>query len=350
MNLLDRLVFRAFMKTWLGVVAGILGLLTALDLLGHGEEISESGEIFGAIGLDVLFLAGLQFPFMLVQYGPFLTLIAGLITVLKFAKHREWMPQMIAGRSSPQILFPIYLGAATIALAALLLKEVLLPSLASPREELLRKVYHQRPFAMADFSVRTRNDERLQAKLFVPSTGVLIGVEIHGRGSAGRDHLLLADEAIWEDESWRLLGGRELTTGGGPQTVEEFQNPELTPDDFELAYFAAVDPTILSTSQLREVLARDPLHRQASTLIYAGWATPFSYLLLLFLGLPFVFRFDRSSSRGGVAWGMLLALSYFVVDLVFRDLGGRGALSPFLGGWGALLLLGSFGFTLKRQF
>ena len=79
-------------------------------------------------------------------------------------------------------------------------------------------------------------------------------------------------------------------------------------------------------------------------------STPFSYLLLLFLGLPFVFRFDRSSARGGVAWGMLLALSYFVVDLVFRDLGGRGALSPFLGGWGALLLLGSFGFTLKRQF
>ena len=117
----------------------------------------------------------------------------------------------------------------------------------------------------------------------------------------------------------------------------------LAPRDLTRAYFGRARPLDLSAADCRALLRADPDHRQAATLDWAWRMTPFVHLVLLALGLPFALSFERRSSLEGLATGLLFCALYFVVELLVRDLGGRGVLEPWLAGSAPILLFGSLG-------
>ncbi len=338
MGRLDRYVLRSFFSHWLVIATSLLGLFLVLDLLGRGDEIAESAALYGSVAGDVLRYSLYQLPFVAVQFAPYLTLIAALVTVMHLARAREWTPMLGAGRSAWRALLPVFLGAALLAVSASVVREVLLPRLAGPREALERHIFNQREWSMADLTARSSDGRLLLAARFRPFERDLDGLEVYGHGSGGSDQVLLADRGRWDGKGWVLRRGRLIESGRGERAVARLDDPEFRPADLLLSYFAHVHPLELSSSQLREVLARDPAHRQAATLLWAWRAEPFGHLVLLLLGLPFVFRFDRRSSMEGIGFGLLVCVLYFVAGILLRDLGGRGAVSPFLGGAGAVLL------------
>ena len=350
MQRLDRYVLRVFFQYWAVIGAALLGMFSILDLLGHGDEIGESSQGTGEIAGQVLRYYLLNLVFLVVQFAPYLTLIAGLTTVMHLAKGREWTPMLTAGRPSLRALLPVFVGAAVVAAAVTALRDLGLPRINAEREALQRRVFHQRPWQMADLLARTRADVRLQARLFRPGGAAggegpaeLRGLEVFSLGPEGQDQVLVARRALWEGDGWRLRNGVLYTTGAEPVEVDQLRDPELRPEDLVRAYFGTVSPLDMSTADLREILARDPAHRQAATLLWAWRAAPLTHWVLLLLGLPFVFHFGRKSSLEGVAVGVLLSMLFFVAEILLRDLGGRGVLSPFLAGSGAPLLFGFLG-------
>ena len=130
---------------------------------------------------------------------------------------------------------------------------------------------------------------------------------------------------------------------GGEQPLQSYFHAGLLPEDLERSYFAHHRPLDLSARDLRALLRGDPGHRQAETLLWGLRLWPLVPLILLALGLPFALSFERRSSSEGVATGLVLCALYFVVDLLLRDFGGRGALSPWLAGTAPVLLFGSLG-------
>ena len=155
--------------------------------------------------------------------------------------------------------------------------------------------------------------------------------------SARGEEMLRATKAKWNGHSWDLEEGRMLFPGG-EEPIASFVRPGLAPVDVERAWFARVRPLDLSIADCEALLIGDPEHRQAATLAWTWRFAPAVPLLLILIGLPFVMRFERRSSLEGLAGGLALCGVYFVVELVARDLGGRGALSPFWAGAGPVLL------------
>ena len=97
---LDRYVLGSFLRHWLVVALAFVALFTALDLVGHSDEFGEAKKAYGSIGGQVLRYYLLNAPFLLVQFAPYVTLLAALSTVMQLRRNREWTPQLTAGRSA----------------------------------------------------------------------------------------------------------------------------------------------------------------------------------------------------------------------------------------------------------
>lgn len=350
MGRLDRYVFRVFAATWLVVAAALLGLLTVFDLLGHGDELGEAplqgGMLYAALARYVAY----GVPFLLVQFAPYLSLLAGIATVLALAKGREWTPMVTAGRPALRAFAPLFLGAGLLALGVALVRERVLPACALQREALDKYLFAQRAWQLDDLWARGRDQTRLYAERFAPGglpgargpapPPAIAGLEVYDTAPDGTFRSLTADAAVWRGGHWELENGVLHSEGAGAQPVTRFDHPDLGPDGLQLAYFSLVNPLFLSSGQFREVLRRDPEHRQAATLLWAWRLAPLAHALLLLLALPFVLSFERRSSLEGVAFGVLLGGLYFVTEILLQDLGARGVVPPLLGGAGASLLFG----------
>ena len=69
-------------------------------------------------------------------------------------------------------------------------------------------------------------------------------------------------------------------------------------------------------------------------------ALPFVSLIMALLAVPFGFWMGRKGTLVGVGLSVVIAMAYWGTFAVFRSLGGSGALTPFLGAWGANILFG----------
>jgi lipopolysaccharide export LptBFGC system permease protein LptF len=72
-------------------------------------------------------------------------------------------------------------------------------------------------------------------------------------------------------------------------------------------------------------------------------ALPFVSLIMALLAAPFGFWMGRKGTLVGAGLSVVIAMAYWGAFAVFRSLGSAGALSPFLGAWGASILFGLAG-------
>lgn len=340
MQRFDRYLLRVFLAWWLVVAAALCGLFTALEMLGKSDEIQQADQ-FGLGTADLVRYALLQQPFLLLQFAPYVTLLAALGTITQLLRHREWVPVLASGRSALRAMAPVLLAALGLALALSWVRESAAPRFMAEHEGLQRRFFSQVIWSPRDLWVRGARDARLHAGLFVPASSGgprIDDLQVFLRGEDG-DEMLQAAAAAWDGAAWRLTDGR-LLAAGSQAVKESFTWPGLSPADCERAWFARVRPLDLSIADCTALLAGDPDHRQAATLAWSWRLAPLVPVLLILLGLPFVLRFERKTSWEGLAGGLALCGVYFVVELVLRDLGGRGALSPFWAGAGPIVLFG----------
>ena len=93
-------------------------------------------------------------------------------------------------------------------------------------------------------------------------------------------------------------------------------------------------------------MARDPDDNSYQTLWHYHLTFPLANLLLLLVGIPLMFNYERGRSTDRIALGGLLCVFYYSADFVFRTLGVKGQLSPLLSAWIPVLVFGSLGIML----
>lgn len=345
MQRFDRYVLRAFLGQWVVVGCAFLGLFTVLEILGKADEFQEALAIeeLALSGGDIFYYYLLNLPFLLLQFAPYITLIAGLGTVAQLLRNREWTPILVAGRATWRAFLPIFFATALISIGLGLFREFNLPDYLRAHEGLQRQLFNQIRWQPKDLWARGEGDVRLHATRFTPGeTPVIDGLEVFALDASGNDERVLADRAVWARGAWQLENGLRIYNKG-EQKMDRYFHAGLAPTDLERSYFAHNRPLDLSAQDLKALLRGDPDHRQAETLLWRLRLWPLIPLILLALGLPFALSFERRSSLEGVATGLLLCALYFVVDLLMLDFGGRGALSPWLAGSAPVLLFGSLG-------
>jgi lipopolysaccharide export system permease protein len=91
--------------------------------------------------------------------------------------------------------------------------------------------------------------------------------------------------------------------------------------------------------RLAETQGHDPQYRKLLEEEYKNFAYPFVTLIFGFIGAPLGIVAKRSGKAGGFALGILIMLSYYVLNVIADFWVSSGVMAPFLGAWFPNLVL-----------
>lgn len=327
-------------------------VLMALDLLGSTGKILEPE---GNGQAEILKYASLRIPQLVSRFLPYSVLLATLITLVTLNQNSEVVAMKAAGLSAHQVLSPLLLTAALIAVISFAFNERIVT-----RANATLKVWEA-----ADYGPIPK-ETGVRANIYLTDgTNILAARSLSGRGESIKltnvtwyERLpggvirsqVRAGTAVYAGPGWRLTDPVQFDVASAQtkQLDTVVVGEELTPDQIDLQ---SIDPDAQSFWELSETIdAFDAVGRRTSEMRAKWWhriSGPLSALLMPLLGSIAAFGLARSGQLFVRAIiGMALGFAYFVVDNAALAMGSFGGYPPFLAAWAPFLLFFLVGETV----
>ena len=361
----DGYVLRAFLGA-LGVALLFLtSMVVVYDLADRIDRLSRSLEGIRARGLSTSgvlteYYATLV-PFLWLKILPVASLLAASLCLTWLTRQNELAPLVTAGVPSRRVLAPILVAALLLTGAQVFARETFVPAL-SRRHDDLHRLLTERPGRSDHFQdvphVQDTGGGRLSMSAFVPGlrrmeAAWITFVSDPAAGGAWTAYRFPTVE--WDAAASRWVaptGGRRWTlqrdAGETPVVSLSPSDPvplRMPPSLIELTLRegAALG---LSSAEIAELAAAYPTRTKFRLLYHQQVAAPAATLVLLLLGLPFVYHLGRRRTFRPFLATMALVSAYFVAGAVANDLGARGSLNPVVGAWAANVVFGALGIVL----
>lgn len=360
---LDRYVLVHFAQSYLTAMLLMTGLFMVIDMASNLDNYLETWEDGTTVPGSVLVKYYiLNLPYLFLQVAPFVTLIAGMFTIAKMLKAREVTAILSAGVSARRMLVPLFLSGGLLAVLMFVLREALVMGVAQERDS-LRYVLEEQRF-----------DERYESLSLVEENGGWVLIQeylpegpdgwprieglttiLRRDSSRGVTKYVRNDaaSATWDGETWVLEDGERTVVdldavdeSRSLEPVDRLDGFRFTPD-LAITYKRAEEaPLELSFGEVSELMRRDPDDRSYQTLWHYHLTFPLANVILLLVGIPLMFNYERGRGTDRIAIGGLLCVFYYAADFVFRTLGIKGDLSPLLSAWVPVLVFGAIGVML----
>jgi lipopolysaccharide export system permease protein len=337
---------RIFVLRSLAVLAALVIILMALDLLG------ESGKILRVEGngdAELWRYTGLRIPQLVARFLPFSVLLGTLITLATLNQNSEIVSMKAAGISAHQIIAPLVLASLGIAALTFFFQERVVTrataALATWQAVEYGKVPEQSGVAN---NVWVRNGDDL-----------IFAASVSGRGETTR----LTGVRMYDREGGTLVRTVEAPSGRPAQGGWLLDRPTLfnvvdttattmpslviargvDPTQFTLAN---VDPDEQDFATLKDSIRQMEEAGRPTGPLQAGlwhkFSGPLSAVLMPLLAAVAAFGLARSGQLAiRAVIGMALGFAYFVADNFALAMGNFGAYPPLLAAWApfALFLL-----------
>lgn len=335
---------RLFVVRILAVLVMLVVVLMALDLLG------QTGDILAPEGngqAEIIKYASLRIPQLIARFLPYSVLLATLITLVTLNQNSEVVAMKAAGLSAHQVLAPLLLTAAVVAVISFAFNERVVTRANSTLKAWEAVEYGPIPQETGIRSNAYFNDgDDILAAAVVTGTGSdieLRGVTFYSRAPGGiiREQVR-AERATYAAPGWRLEGAERFDVGAAEVTKSDtlVVAEGLTPEAIDLE---SADPDGLSFWELNETIeSYEAAGRRVSEMKANWWhrlSGPLSALLMPLLGSVAAFGLARSGQLFVRAIiGMALGFAYFVVDNAALAMGSFGGYPPFLAAWAPFFL------------
>ncbi|MFD1610928.1 LPS export ABC transporter permease LptG [Sphingomonas tabacisoli] len=342
---------RMFLVRSFAVLAGLVLILTMLDLLG------ESDRILGYPGNgepQLWTYVGLRVPQIVARFLPFSVLLGTLITLITLNQNSEVISMKASGLSAHQILAPLIVAGLFVAGISFVFNERVVARSTATLTAWQKANYGPLPKSSTVLSnLWVRNGEdliRAERAIGRGRDTRLEGIAIYDRTGNTLSQIIEAKEGQYIDGAWRLTGARRFDVGTGTEkelgTVMAARG--VSPDRFTLAN---IDADGLSFIQLRQAVEDlKAAGRPTKSLEASLWhkiSGPLSAVLMPLLGAVAGFGLARSGKlfvRAVI--GMGLGFAYFVADNFSLAMGNLGAYPPLLSAWAPFLLFLLIGETV----
>jgi lipopolysaccharide export LptBFGC system permease protein LptF len=367
--ILDRYVTRTFVATFGIVLMFILSIFLVLTVIMRIDSLLEVQEALTSRGYSVsgilLRYCLISIPFLLLQFLPFVMIIAASIAFIRLLRGNEIVPMIVAGRSPGRIAMPVMCCAGLVALSMYAMQEWAAPRLSDGRlwlESLMdgrfEGEFDEVPrledgagniWTIDRFSPLSRRIEGVRVLRFHdPETGRVRGTlevpsAVFRTGISGRRGWHADGAVLVLDADGAEFGAREAWPPDRPLPTD------LRPDRIELI-LAKESPTTgaaLSLSEAARKAREAPDDPRPLVLFHSLLTWPIANLLLLLLGLPFLFRLGERNFLVGIGIALILAAVYFAADHVICDFGKRGVLPPVLAAWVPVVLFASLSIAIR---
>lgn len=340
---------KLFVVRIIAVLFMLVLVLLALDLL------SKTGDILAAPGngqAEVLRYASLRLPQLVANFLPYSVLLASLLTFWPLNQNSEVIAMRAAGLSAHQVLAPMLLTAALVAVVSFGFNERILTRANATLKAWEAAAYGPIPKADDNSAGAPRaniyltDGENILSAATLVGAGqniVLTGVTWYARGPGGiiREQIR-APRASYAGPGWRLENPVKFDVAGAvterPSALVVGQN--LSPERIMLQ---SVDPDAQSFWELKESIdAYETAGRNTDEMRAKWWhrlSGPLSALLMPLLGSIAAFGLARSGQMFVRAIiGMALGFAYFVVDNAALAMGSFGGYPPLLAAWAPFVL------------
>ena len=348
---------RLFATRIFAVLVMLVLVLQLLDLLG------ESGKILAHPGngeAQLWTYVSLRAPQLVATFLPYSVLLATIITFATLNQNSEVVAMRASGLSAHQILAPVLLTAALVAVANFAFDERVVT-----RSTATLKAWDAAGFGAIPPAATTRSNLYFADGPNVLTADSVSGVGVVGNGRAMRMTgvtwyqrdargviiiQLRAPYATYAAPGWRLdapvrFDAQAIATSAQPATVVA---PGVRPDQIEMD---AVDADSQNIFELAHSIDRlRASGRRTSELDGKWWhklSGPLAALLMPLLGAVAAFGLARSGKlliRAVI--GMALGFAYFVFDNAALALGNFGGYPPLVAAWAPFLLFFLVGETV----
>lgn len=348
---LDRYVARIFLSSWLVSVVLFMGLFGVVNFFSNIGELVGSVPDVGTGIVLVTRLYAFKSPSIFVQVAPFVMLMSALFTLLRLQRHNEFMAMTLTGRRSARILLPIFVMTALCMLVVVVAQEQVVPAFSMQREQLEARVSRgNEEWVIRRVTMKDASDWVLDFREFHVEEGRVERLHASGRDALGRNAMTYGEDAVFDEAAggWRLRNGRREVRDADSAEVPivvhaSFFQTDIGPQDLLVDHREPFDLSYAEVLARSERYPHSPSYR---LLRHYHVTYPLSIMLLVVLGVPFVLKRRASSNLLGVGLSILLCLAYLIVDMIARDMGNRGFLSPVIAAWFPVILAGSLGVVL----
>ncbi len=344
-------VARGFFVRCAAMLAMLVMVLLMLDIL------SEAGSVLAHPGngdAELWRYAGLRAPEIIARFLPFAILLGTLITVTQLNANSEVISMKAAGLSAHQILAPLLLVSALIAIVSFTFNERVATRAIAARTAWEAVDYGDIP---RDSGVKTnvwvRDGEDLIHAAVIAGRGqatVLRDIEIFDRAGGNLVSILTAPRGRRDGDAWRLEDARRFDVARDSVVALGTIRfgPTIQPERFTMSSINADGTAYWDLAG--DIEALKAAGRPTTALEGALWhkiTGPLSTLLMPLLGAVAAFGIARSGKLFVRAvLGMSLGFAFFVADNFSLAMGDLGAYPPWLAAWAPFLLFFLVGETV----
>jgi len=336
----------------------VLIVLVSLGLffifIGQLEDIGRGNYSL----LHVIEYIALRVPGKVVEFMPLAVLLGTILSLGSLASNSEIIAMQAAGISVLYLLRAVLFAALILALLNFLLADWVVPLSETSAREIRSTAINATPALRAKKGLWVKDGKQvIYIKELLPNR-VARSVEIYALDEQGRlASVIVAQSAIPRAEQWLLKQVQKSIIG--EQAIHTIAYDEMIyvgNISFQLLEALMIEPRQMSSSDLYSYLVfleENKLDTSIASLIF--WQkimAPFTVLIMCVLGVPFVLGSQRQNNTGQrLMLGILLGLTYVVVERLLIQLGSQINLSPFINALlpGLLFLILAVYLLIKKQ-
>jgi LPS export ABC transporter permease LptG/LPS export ABC transporter permease LptF len=342
-RLLDLYILRRFISYFALLMATFVFLFEMFTFFELLDDIGRQRVPFLIVVDYFRYLA----PYLMYQLAPLGALVAVLVTLGMMSKNNEIVAIKASGISLYRLAVPLLLAGMALAAVMVVLDDTYLPY-ANQRQDALRNLIKGRPpqtYTQPQRWIFGENDKIYNYDLFDPAQKLFGGLSVLEIDPASFQlrRRIFASRARWSEsqEVWVLEGGwvRDFKDGAivrYDRLPPVTSLPELTepPTYFNREVRQAFQMSWRELSTYIDGLQRAGFDVSALTV---QWHRKLAFPLIapvsMLLAIPFAFLVGTRGAIGGVALGVGIGITYYLLAELLQAMGGVGQLPPLLAGW-----------------
>ncbi|MEI8031933.1 MAG: LPS export ABC transporter permease LptG [Chlorobiaceae bacterium] len=340
MKILDRYIFRQFIKTFLFTTAVFVCLFMLINMVDRLDEFMDKKLNFGQIASYYLF----TLPSTLLASSPVSALLSSIVVAGRLSSSSELPAIRSAGVSMRQLLYPFLLGGTLISAFNILNSSMLAPAAFNSKNSFERKYFSKRQLLqheIRNIHILEPGNRIISIGSSDPDGALVSGVSIEEfNGSRLRSRTDAASmryevtTGMWimQEASSRLFDGSGEEFSFTPQkavrlalTPHSLKELDLQPDEMNIfrhyrylsekrsAGFAGLDNTVVK------------LHTKLSM--------PLASLVVILIGVPLSAKKKRGGLAGEISISLLASFLFLGLQKTMSMAGSQGALDPALAAW-----------------
>jgi lipopolysaccharide export system permease protein len=352
-RIVDKFIVGKFLSSYFFVMGILLLVIGVIQITEKNQKIIENNLSF----MDMLWYMLDFFPYVGNMITPITTFIAVVFITAKMAGHSEIIALLSSGISFRRLMRSYLYGAIVIAIINFIFTGWIIPN--SNKDRIAFEIqYFENPYHFSDRNIHIKVAPESYFYLEQYNNQSKVGYKL--TLETIRDQKLLAklsaqriewneDSGKWEIRRWELRefdGFNEHFSSG--DELDTMIN--ITPKDFDNDWRLFETLTI---NELNEHIALLKSRGSEDVIVYevekqVRYASPFTVILLTFIGLFVSARKARGGTGFQIALGFLISFIYILFFWFSKTMAEAGGLPPALAIWIPNIIFSAIGFLLYK--